>query len=92
LTPQENVLFDVCTSSFELGFGAIIPSSDCLVEKRFDALTQPAPLAVQVYGHTLAQRVEFGKKLPHSTSESYAALGIGFVLCVDKMLQRYRSK
>jgi len=24
LTPQENVLFDVCTSSFKLGFGAII--------------------------------------------------------------------
>jgi len=24
LTPQENVLFDLCTSTFKLGFGAII--------------------------------------------------------------------
>ena len=24
MTPQENVLFDLCTSTFKLGFGAII--------------------------------------------------------------------
>ena len=38
---------------------------------------------VHVYGHTLAQRVEFSKKLPHSTSESYTALYIGLLLSID---------